>query len=335
MKNNTNATRVQLGTFMGHYVVHPLLQVIRWFIITSLKIGAYVLLALLTSFLVMSAWITVNTFRTDYSVETVNGEFRHSEDQMTTDIVNWLTGEVTVPESIRLPLYRQYIMTVRENSDMEIPENSHSLDYPKLRLLALEWYAQKYPDANGSEEEKTEVINNLFEEAVRPPLEGFGPNVNERVWRVVGDSGAPRVRLLGEQDEYASRIMAASASRGDKQAFYYPPENTIYIRYNDSVRVLLNEAPHAVQFNEQPYTSHWRLITSLAKSFLAGVVHNADVDYNSEYQDPETLEGEAHRVIRERLLLKHGLSTVFEEAPNQLAPQHVCVVPNPLQREVN
>ena len=327
-------TRTRLGSFITERIPHMTEQAVKWFAWKLFKLFAFIVALLLVAFLATNAWIAYNGVRTNYTVdEPTEGVYVHSDDQMTTDIINWLTGEVSVPESIRLPLYRQYVKTVREDAEMEIPENFPTLGYQELRELAVEWYLQNYPNATGTEEEIADIITGLFNEAVRPPLEGFGPNVNERVWMVMRDVGAPRVRLVAEQDEYPSRIMAASAARGDEQAFYYPPEHTIYIRYNDSVKVLLNEASHPWQFTEHRYSSYWRLFGSLAESFMAGVVRNANDYYAGEYDNPEALEGEAHGTLRDELLQRHGLSIVFETAPDMLAPQHVCIVPDPLELE--
>ena len=330
MNNYQLATPLRCGGFFTREVAASPLHFLTWFLKKLVRVCAFVIMLAVLIFSIMTAWIAYNDSQTNYSIEEVNGQYEHSTDQMTTDIINWLTGETSVPESIKLPLYRQYVKTVRESAEMEIPSNFLSMNYYELNRLVIEWYDQKYPEATNSREEKIEIINGLFERSVRPPLEGFSPNVNERVWMVMEDVHAPLVRLVGEQDAYASRMIAASASRGDQQAFYYAPEHTIFIRYNDSVKVLLDEAGHAEQFKEAPHRSHWRLFESLVSSFFQGALSEANEYYRQGYRTPTALEGEAHIVRRSRLLERHGLGTVFDTAPEQLAPEHVCVVPNPL-----
>jgi hypothetical protein len=124
------------------------------------------------------------------------------------------------------------------------------------------------------------------------------------------DVGSPKVRWVEERDEYASQLVAYST--GDKQSFYDPIGNTIYIRYTDSVKVLLDETGHAKQFRARPINSYLRLISSMTYTLLAAQfdAQKAQQLYQARYRDPSTLEGEAHGQIKQQLLKRFGLNGV-------------------------
>lgn len=343
MNSLTLATNAELGGTHGRIVrlaasaanslLGGLARILQWFLKKTVKLLLYIGILLSLGFLVGVTGVFIVSLQTDYEIVQEDGAYSHSDDPATTAFIEWLTNNGPVPQMLEPKLYRQYVRTIRENAGMEIPDNFLELSSAQLNGLAIEWYDQKYPDRTDTRDEKLAIINDLFQSAVRPPLEGFGPNVNERVWQVMGDAGAPRVRLVAEQDEYPSQMMAAYAPDGDRQAFYWPPDHTVYIRYNDSVKVLLNELPHAQQFTESPYTSTWQLFSSNVRAAFRGLVASSNGEYSTFYHDPDELEGEAHGERRAAMLQRRGLSNVFEEAPEMLSPQHLCVVPDPLNTQ--
>ena len=272
-----------------------------------------------------------NHWRTSYTVlSSGSGEdivYIH-EDERTTNIVNYLTGEGEFPKEERLPVYRQHIKNLLEKAKMPVPENIHSMEYKELNELAIKQYKLEYPRHPKSQAALEARIDKLFEQAVRPPLEGFGPDVDGKIWRLLIDVGSPKVRWMEEQDELPAQFVAYSGE--DKKSFYDPTGNTLYILYNSSVKELLNEVAHAKQFREAQITSWIRLLGASAISFW-----NAGADpksffgcYSSNYRDPTSFEGEAHGAIKEALLQKHGLQIVNKEVPSKQLSNSIPT-PNP------
>lgn len=278
--------------------------------------------------LIAVVFIFVNQRLTSYNITHENGAYQH-EDKRTTDILNYLTGQGPLPESERLTLYRQYVKNVLEDAEMDVPENIATLGKHELDQLTIAWYLEKTPNTTKDPESLREIINNLFETAVRPPLEGFGPEVNSRIWQLMQSVGSPKVRWVELEDEAASRLVAYSA--GEKRAFYDPINNTIFIRYGDSVNVLLDEAPHSMQFEEKPYSSYARFASEIGASILTAIRNETQRVYQTRYSDSESFEGEAHGPIKSALLARFGLRSVDNNVAEKPDPQHVCVVQNPLR----
>lgn len=290
------------------------------------------LVIMLSIIIIISIFLVeANHRRTAYTIESSgDGEdimYRH-EDERTTNIVSYLTGEGEFPKEERLPVYRQHIKNLLEKAKMSVPENIHSMEYKELNELAIKQYKLEYPRHPKSQAALEARINKLFEQAVRPPLEGFGPDVDGKIWRLLIDVGSPKVRWMEEQDELPAQFVAYSGD--DKKSFYDPTGNTLYILYNSSVKELLNEVAHAKQFRENQITSWIRLLEASAISFWdAGADPKSFFGcYSSNYKDPTSFEGEAHGAIKEALLQKHGLQIVSKEAPSKQLSNTVPL-PNP------
>ncbi len=307
-----NLTRLWL-----HFTLSDLRYCARWYKFV-LK---FVLIVLTPCILIASlAFIEGNWYRTKYSVtKTVaNGvtTYQH-EDGRTTSIINYLTGRGPLPESERLPLYRQYVKNVLEKAKMEVPEDFHTRDWDGVNTLAISWCRQKFPNCPREDKALQNVINRLFENAIRPPLKEFTSNVSDNVWNLLIRVGSPKVRWLEEQDEPASRFVVYSA--GSEYCFYDPTDNTIYIRYSDSVNNLLEEVGHAEQFRTSPTRSYLRMGWSMFIAWVGGGfdMPTAQEVYRLHYKNPRTFEGEAHGPIKDRLLGEFDLLIVDQTAPKK------------------
>lgn len=297
----------------------------------TFKLTAFLAILVIILGVVGAVAIQVNLWRTDYSiVQNPDGSYRHVEDERTTAILNYMTGRGALPQEELLVVTRLYVKNMLEEAEMEVPENIGSLDMKGLSRLVLRWHQENSSDHKLD----TRVFVNLFHdvsaEAARPPLNDFGPEVYDQLWSMMNDVGAPKIRWLEERDEYASQLVASSATEGDKQAFYDPIDHTIYIRYGDSAQILFHEAPHPKQFREHPHRSYVRLIGALLHSFVGGVLSEANRIYKEGYREPETLEGEAHNIIQTELLQKHGLADVNEQVSTKPDDRHECVLPDSL-----
>jgi hypothetical protein len=279
------------------------------------------LYALIVVILVLSVlFIEMNWYRTRYTISKVttgNSAAYYHEDERTTGIINYLTGRGPLPESERLPLYRQYVKNMLERSHMDVPEDFHTRDWDGVNALAITWCRQKVPQCPRENTALQKVINKLFENAIRPPLKEFTPNVNDNLWHLLESVGSPKVRWLEEQDEPASRFVVYSA--GDEYCFYDPTDNTVYIRYSDSVNNLLDEAGHSKQFRDKPIQSYVRMGWSMFTAWVGGEfdMTTAQEVYKLHYKDPKSFEGEAHGPIKDKLLRESGLLIVDKEAPKK------------------
>lgn len=277
--------------------------------------------------LVISLWfifaillIEGNWYHTNYSVLTTSiketSTYKHSNDERTTSIVNYLTGRGPLPESERLPLYRQYVKIRLEEAEMPIPANFYTLGWTEVTTLAIEWYKHEHPKYPSDTDTLRRLIEGLFESAIKPPLERYTPNVHENLWLLLSKVGSPRIRWLEEQDDDFSRWMVVYG-QSDKQAFYNPINNTVYIRYKDAVNVLLDEVGHAQQFRENPLSSYRRMTFSMLTAWVGAEfdTKTAIAIYQLRYNNPDTFEGEAHGPIKEVLLRESGLIIVEETVP--------------------
>jgi hypothetical protein len=133
---------------------------------------------------------------------------------------------------------------------------------------------------------------------------------------------------MEEQDELPARIVAYSG--GDKISFYDPVGHTIYISYNLSAWRLLDEVAHAKQFRENQIRSWTRLFKLSVVSFIRtkGDTKKFLDCYKDAYNDPRSIEGEAHGADKESLLKTHGLRIVSEKAPPKESTTTI-VEPNP------
>lgn len=287
------------------------------------KIPTYVrqavIFAVLT-WLILSLLIYGNHYRTSYVIDTdqIGGTniYQH-QDGRTTNIVNYLTGKGNLPERERLPLYRQYLASVLEEAKMSVPINIYTMEKHQLDAVAIGWYIRKFPGRPRDSETLQSLIDRLFENAVKPPLEGFPDNVHDRLWELLIAVGSPKIRWVQEQDEYASQVVAYSA--GHKQSFYDPTDNTIYISYRTSVNVLLDEVGHAKQFRKDPVWSYTRLVYSMSDAFIrAGFsTREARELYQDNYKNPDSFEGQAHGTIKNILLRQFGLVVVDNTVPEK------------------
>lgn len=286
----------------------------------SLKNGVRMIKACALCFILIITAIYGNQYRTSYTIDadTVGARtvYQH-DDPRTTNIVNYLTGRGHLPERERIPLYRQYLEHVLEESNMPIPENLYKMEKTELDQLAIRWYIEKFPNNRQDSETLQALINKLFEIAIKPPLKGFPPDVDNKIWHLLMEVGSPKIRWVQERNEYASQLVAYSA--GHKQSFYDPVDNTIYITYKDSVNTLLNEVGHSKQFRDDPVTSFLRLLGSMMAALIGAGFDTEEARelYKQNYRDGETFEGEAHGIIKKRLLRKHDLVTVDEKVPEK------------------
>ncbi len=281
-----------------------------------------ILTCLLGMVLALVLFITWNVQQTKYTVVTVVTDtettYHHSHDQRTSGIVNYLTGRGPLPVSERLPLYRQYIKNRMEEAQLAVPEHFESFTIEEVNAVAVQWYKHKYPNHPKDPDTIQQLLDELFINAVQPPLEGFTDNVHDNLWRLLEAVGSPRIRWVEEQDDDFSRFIVAYAE-SDKQAFYNPVNHTIYITYDNAVSVLLHEVGHSKQFRENPYQSHFRMVGSMLTAWVGG---NFDFSaakdvYQTRYHHPNTFEGEAHGPIKDELLKEFGLLAVDEHAPEK------------------
>jgi hypothetical protein len=270
--------------------------------------------------LVSIVLIESNWYSTNYSVViTQNKEgtsYRHEQDARTTGIINYLTGNGELPETERLPLYRQYVKNRLEEVGMDVPGNFRTLTWQEINSLAVQWYQRKYPNHPRDEAALQKLINELFENAIRPPLESFTPNVNDNLWLLLIKVGSPQVRWIEEQDDEFSRFIVAYGS-DDKQAFYNPVNHTIYVSYANAVDDLLDEVGHGKQFRDQPLRSYYRMIGSMLTAWIGAEfdLDAAKVVYKLRYKKVGTFEYEAHGPIKDRLMEESGLLIVEQTAP--------------------
>jgi hypothetical protein len=274
------------------------------------------ILALLGVFI---AVISISHYRSSYevSVDKIGGVYRFQhEDGRSTNNYNYLIRAGGLPEKEELALYRQNVRDLLKVADLSVPDDIFQRDRQAIDQLAIAWYLNMHPEAQPQEAFLDRMVQELYAGAIRPAVDRKtirGSEDEENLWRLIADSGQPKLRWVGDDGHLISWMVVYSA--GDKRSFYDPLTNTIYLSSTRSIHHLTDELSHAEQFRTQPLRSYARFGWSLTKTWLTSIRTGRtkkDV-YIEEYSQEGSFEYEAHSVIKPRKLKKHDLEHLLEE----------------------
>jgi hypothetical protein len=233
------------------------------------------------------------------------------QDPETTHIINVLAGKEQLNDSDKKDILIDYLTD-------ELPSHQREGDYNYINpadlknksLGELTEIAEKFvhienPDGQFiyPEEKLKNIITN-------PNPEAFDPQLCNALWKLEQECGNPKVRFRLA----TKKKMFGLYNPG--RSFYNSNTNTAFIDISDNEATIDNyiaELSHGRQFDRSPISSNLlyvRDIIKTAKGFLAGdeasadqnnVVGRAERSYNRLYEEPGTLEYDAHNVIQPKL----------------------------------
>src|SRR3989344_1595267 len=218
---------------------------------------------------------------TRYEVDKVEGSeisFQH-EDPETTNWINYLSGKSSLPENMRLSVFRGLMRSQLEYGSIAIPKEFDGMNYEELRgfLLASGLFGEV------SIEHYQKDTNSLRNDWV-PERYPSKAGVYTALWEIEEKAGNPKIR-----------------QRPSGRASYDQFRNTIYISPMglsdntgaEAIRQFISESSHGVQFHEAHLTSYPRI--------LQDVVFRVTGLGEIGYKMPGTIEHEAHSSIQPKL----------------------------------
>lgn len=220
-------------------------------------------------------------------VEQEGENFTHS-DQETEHILNVLCGKEDFTEKEKLFIYKQITIKTCRDSNIQIPKNLDTWSVPEFITFNKQI---NDPSLSISQAETfEEIINSRF----------FMKNLHAVLWKLEKKYGSPNIRwsISGQnifEDEKYHR------------SNYNPISNTINLAVEDMSRDFFEnyvaEIAHAKQFHEKPTSSYVTGTVDCAKTLYSSIISNTNFDerYLELYNQGDTLEYEAHKIIQKPL----------------------------------
>ncbi len=164
--------------------------------------------------------------------------------------------------------------------------------------------------------EKFNDSDKLKMPTVNPVQNDFDPELYDALWQLNKKCGSPKVNFKSPGET----SMLGSFSLGKN--FYNPYTNTIFIDIRDSETNIANyiaELSHGKQFDQNPISSNLLAVKGILQSIKEGVSNKANFvtpqintisrrieigikkSYKHRYNEPGTLEYDAHEVIEPSL----------------------------------
>ncbi|MEK7602288.1 MAG: hypothetical protein AAB472_02285 [Patescibacteria group bacterium] len=226
------------------------------------------------------------------------------EDKETTDILNYLTGKVHMPESEKVFFYRQRVRKSMESLLYPVPGNIDEMSLDELVQIYVPAFAiiggvtdKKFNELSPIQRKRLQKkAHEFITDAV--PDYTYEPKLYTEIWELQKEVGKPRIRWAARGVAITAKMMASTTEDG--RSFYDPINNTVYVSPNYVAGAnLLAEEAHSKQFNDKPIVSSARLVQSWVRVVSRSVIHfeNLKHSYEFEYDKPDSLEHEAHSVI--------------------------------------
>jgi hypothetical protein len=273
----------------------------------------------------ITTWLSTNQI-----VRSDAGAYYMVDDDETGRIINHLGGCQSADPEWELRMMRLAVRSEYSRAGATPPADLATFSYDQIISEMATWESKE------GFRIRDWVLNRVFadlsETATKAPVEEPGPTACAEIWELVNQHGAPKIRLVEEQNDLTSVIIAAIAPRGEEQAAYVPTTNTIYIQYDGSLEVLIDELGHAKQFREHYWQSHVRWFAGTLRStrcIPSGIIQGLQRGYGSEYDRPGSLEHEAHRNNPSDVLASLGLKVKDVDPKLPYAPRAPRMVGTP------
>lgn len=246
--------------------------------------------------LLLAMALEMNQAGTRYDITETKGPdgpvYEH-QDERTTEIMNYLTGEAPLPEDQKIFFYRQLLRNKYAAWGEVAPKDLDTFDIHQVEKHLSELNENLHRTPN------PDLVKTQLRWAI--PMHSQNPAVTSIAWKVQKDAGAPKIRWATAAETPIAKLMAGSAGKG--RAFYDPINNTVYLTPGVGAEILIEEDAHAKQFNEKPLTSYARLTASWIETAIHSVREFRDLrtSYAQEYMQPGSLEWEAHKEIAPKI----------------------------------
>ncbi len=223
--------------------------------------------------------------------------YRHSDPE-TTHLINYLAGKENLSEDELMQALRTIMRGVLEKFDhMNLPE-----DFDHYSAEQLDDFFSQHQEFGMP---KGELIKFVREQAHRECPRNA--EIYNELWQLEKESGAPQVRIN------TSFAAFAQSKEGGPRAHYSSLTHTIYLNtpfVGCELDEFFGEMAHAEQFTPNStarYSNMGRGVWDLLRVAMRARLNPAHLveEYNKTYQQPGTIEYEAHGVIAPRLRDKY------------------------------
>lgn len=245
---------------------------------------------------------------TRYKVEPKSsngGEITYAhQDQGTTHIINVLAGKEKMTDADKKEIYIDYLVdALRELHKEGNYEGMSRGDFDNMSLDELDQAATEFMAV---QQDSRKLIPELNAEA-------YDPELYKALWKLEQECGNPKVKFrLGSKKNFFSLYNTG-------RNFYNPYTNTVFLNVGDNEETVDNyvaELSHGKQFGENPVSSNLSAVKGILKAVKNGVFEeqttpdqtetnqkygSIDSNYETLYDEPGTLEYEAHKVIEPKL----------------------------------
>ncbi|PIR41899.1 MAG: hypothetical protein COV30_01765 [Candidatus Yanofskybacteria bacterium CG10_big_fil_rev_8_21_14_0_10_37_15] len=262
---------------------------------------------------------TANYEKTRYDVaeeldSDKNIRYIHEDDE-TTNILEFLSGRAELNRKIRFKFAKPMILKHLDWAKVKYSEELKNAEEEDLFKSIFRRTMEK------SEPNRRRVFLDKFINSKEDWLDAFVPikidradSIYNALWKVERLSGNPKIRWL-DADE---GILKSIALNMGGVAYFQPFTNTVYLSFPDrnlaspayssepfvseSVNNFVMESSHAKQFNEKPIgTFAAKVFDSV--NFIINVIKRGNLSgaYSLQYEEPGSVEHEAHSVIEPEL----------------------------------
>jgi hypothetical protein len=243
---------------------------------------------------------------TRYKVESkssIGGEVTYiHQDQRTTHIINILSGKEKMTDEDKKEIFIDYLVDALHKLHKEGQyEDMSRGDFDKMSLDELSQTATEFM---GMQQDSRKLIPELN-------AEEYDPELYKALWKLEQECGNPKVKFrLGSNNHFFSLYNA-------DRSFYNPYINTVFLSLDDNGKTIGNyiaELSHGKQFGKNPIFSNLSGFEGIMESLGRGVLgedvtpdqiegsrNNIDNSYEKLYDEPGTLEYDAHKVIEPQL----------------------------------
>jgi hypothetical protein len=280
--------------------------------------------------LLTSAAIIADHELTRYKITSTvekNGKISYShEDPETTHVINVLAGKEKLHDIEKKSILIDYLERRLDLPFFQNHPKYHDLNKKGLLGMSLD-------ELMKIKQELMDFFKYIEPINIDPGPQNFDPELYDVLWKLSKECGSPKVnfKLLDKKSIFGFY--------GTGNNFYDPLTNTIFINIGDNestIDAYLSELSHGKQFNEKPVTSNLLSARDLLKSIKDGVldkgnfvtpkvdtiVRRIDISiqnkYNSLYDDPETVEYEAHKIIEPKLRAE-----LYAKTPTMVAERKI------------
>jgi hypothetical protein len=211
-------------------------------------------------------------------------EYRHNDSE-TTHILNYIVGTDTLTSEEKEVALRSFL-TQSHATSQKLPK-----DYESMNGLTLA------RELNISPENIDKLLSALGKRVA------LTSECRKVIWEMEKEAGAPKVRAI----EFTPKAKDYLSETPNRAAFYDPNTNTVYISLfaesHNKLDLLFSEYAHSQQYTAKPTKNILKGMRDerLTRNMVEAIGLSYDQAQDYEYNDPTTVEYEAHKIIEPSL----------------------------------